>query len=101
MSIMELVERLNSTSNGIIYFTSPRWEKRVVALMDTGTLGLISVDYSADEGVVGNTADETEFGNRSGRFFNQPDELLQDDFVLSSFNEAKDYEQEYNAKWIA
>lgn len=98
---MELVEHLNSTSNGIIYFTSPRWEKRVVALMDTGTLGLISVDYSADEGVVGNTADEIEFGNRNGRFFNQPDELLQDDFVLSSFNEAKDYEQEYNAKWIA
>lgn len=96
---MTFLELTSLAGKSTIYFTSPRWEKRVVALMNSSTLGLISVDYSADEGVIGNTADEVLFGNRSGRFLNQPDELLQDDFILSSFLEAKSYEQEYRAKW--
>jgi hypothetical protein len=70
-----------------------------VLLLDTDTIGLISIDYSLNEGLIGNTFDETEFGNRSGRFLNQQDELLQDDFERATFDEAKSLVDEYEKKW--
>ena len=99
MTFIEIAEKVSEEKHGI-YFKSPRWNnERVVLLFDTDTIGLISIDYSLNEGLIGNTFDETEFGNRSGRFLNQQDELLQDDFERATFDEAKSLVDEYEKKW--
>lgn len=89
--ILEIAEE-----KGVVYFTSPRWEKRVVCIHKVGN-GFISVDFSADYGLRGNV-DPAE-DNNWGVFLNDSDELTRDDFELSSLHFAQSYVFENKLRW--
>lgn len=98
MTFNQITEKIRKNKG--VYFKSPRWKnKRVVYIFDTPTLGLVSVDYTSDEGFIGNTREEIEFGNRSGRFLNQEEELWQNDFEITTLKDAQMKIEEYAQMW--
>ena len=105
---MNLLQLQNlAKENRAIYFTRKEWNnEKVVCLMftDLQHQSFLSVESSSDEGVIGNTFDECDFGNRAGRFLNSIEAILYDDFEVldyeDGFNLFKELDQEYQSKFI-
>ena len=92
--------------NKAIYLTRKEWNgEKVVCLMFTNMehQPFLSVESSSDEGVIGNTFDECDFGNRLGRFLNSTEATLYDDFEVLDYvdgvNLFKELDQEYQSKF--
>ncbi len=108
MTLMEIQNYMVENEVNHVYIQSPRWnDEKVVGLSFTGVeeLPYISVDSSVDEGVIGNTSDETEFGNRMGKFLNSEEAILYDDFVILSDDDGilkfKKYREIFEAKYFS
>ena len=85
MNLIAIEDFINKNQLSHVYIQSPRWnDEKIVSLSKTGNSDLpyISVDSSVDEGVIGNTCDEIETGNRLGRFLNSEEAVLYDDYEI-------------------
>lgn len=105
MNLIQLRDYITNDCGGAGYIYSPRWKDRVVNLINTHCdwLPFISIDYSADEGLIGNTSTEIEYGNRFGKFLNSEEAVLYDDFEVLPYNEglekALSFKKTFEKKW--
>ena len=106
MNIIEIKDFMAENQLSHVYIQSPRWnDEKIVSISKTGNTyaPYISVESSTDEGVIGNSFDEDDFGNRLGRFLNSTEAAIYDDFEIvphiDGLEKYRKYREIFEEKW--
>lgn len=106
MNLIAIEDFMSENKLSSVYIQSPRWnDEKIVFLSKPGIYRLpyISTEVSVDEGVISNTRDEIEFGNRLGRFLNSTEAAIYDDFEIVPHKEGlekfRKYKSIFEEKW--